>query len=194
MNFDKKMQNLPNFCWIFVKCWPIFFKIFPKCSNFHGAFTELSGIWGLMIFRYFKVRWYFDISNNFKLQLRANPYLQPRSGSAVLRSSTSAASICGPRRRRWARSRRAAGRPSGAACAKRGSIGQMQISAELVPIPDASRMRPDASGYVRCVGILNSSKFLTSDVRSPNKISANSGKIPAKFVWNLANLTKIGKK
>ena len=26
-------------------------------------------------------------------------------------------------------------RPSGAACAKRGSIGQMQISAELVPIP-----------------------------------------------------------
>ena len=34
--------------------------------------------------------------------------------------------------------------------AKRRSIGQMQISAELVPIPDASgcvRMRPDASGF-----------------------------------------------
>ena len=27
--------------------------------------------------------------------------------------------------------------------AKRGSIGQMEISAELVPIPDASRMRRD---------------------------------------------------
>ena len=50
--------------------------------------------------------------------------------------------------------------------AKRGSIGQMQISAELVPIPDASRMRPDASGCVGmrrdasgCVGILNSANF-----------------------------------
>ena len=47
--------------------------------------------------------------------------------------------------------------------AKRGFIGQMQISAELVPIPDASWMRPDTSGYVRmrpgCVGILDSSKF-----------------------------------
>ena len=40
-------------------------------------------------------------------------------------------------------------RPSAAACAKRQSIGQMRISAELVPIPDASRMRRDASGYVR---------------------------------------------
>ena len=49
-------------------------------------------------------------------------------------------------------------RPAGRAqlLAKRGSIGQMQISAELVPIPDASRIRQDASG---CVGILNSSKF-----------------------------------
>ena len=49
-------------------------------------------------------------------------------------------------------------RPAGRAqlLAKRGSFGQMQISAELAPIPDASRMRPDASG---CVGILNSSKF-----------------------------------
>ena len=44
-------------------------------------------------------------------------------------------------------------RPSGAACAQRGSIGQMQISAELLPIPDASGcvgMRRDASG---CVGM-----------------------------------------
>ena len=42
-------------------------------------------------------------------------------------------------------------RPAGRAelLAKRGSIGQMQISAELVPIPDASRMRPDTSGCVR---------------------------------------------
>ena len=47
------------------------------------------------------------------------------------------------------RSWRAAGRLSGAACAKGGPIGQMQISAELVPIPDASRIRPDTSGYVR---------------------------------------------
>ena len=44
------------------------------------------------------------------------------------------------------------GRASGRAelLAKRGSIGQMQISAELVPIPDASgcfRIRPDASGF-----------------------------------------------
>ena len=45
------------------------------------------------------------------------------------------------------------GRASGRAelLAKRRSIGQLQISAELVPIPDASgcvRMRPDASGCV----------------------------------------------
>ena len=33
-------------------------------------------------------------------------------------------------------SRRAAGRPSGAACAKRGCIGQMQRPAELVPTPE----------------------------------------------------------
>ena len=39
--------------------------------------------WGLMIFRYFKERWYFDISKNFKFELRANPYLQPRSLSAA---------------------------------------------------------------------------------------------------------------
>ena len=32
------------------------------------------------------------------------------------------------------RSRRAAGWPSGAACAKRGSIGQMQTPAELLPV------------------------------------------------------------
>ena len=41
--------------------------------------------------------------------------------------------------------------------AKRGFTGQMQILAELVPIPDTSRyfrMRPG------CVGILNSGKFL----------------------------------
>ena len=36
------------------------------------------------------------------------------------------------------------GKPS-AACAKRGSNGQMQTPAELVPIPDASRILPDAS-------------------------------------------------
>ena len=49
------------------------------------------------------------------------------------------------------RGERAAGgaAKSAAAGAKRGSLGQMQISAELVPIPDASRMRPDASGCVR---------------------------------------------
>ena len=34
----------------FVKILPKFFGIFARCSNFHGAFTELSGIWGLMIF------------------------------------------------------------------------------------------------------------------------------------------------
>ena len=43
-----------------------------------------------------------------------------------------------------------------------GSTGQMQISAELVPIPDASGCVPDASGCVSdasgCVGILNSAK------------------------------------
>ena len=43
-------------------------------------------------------------------------------------------------------------RPAGRAelLAKRGYIGQMQISAELVPIPNASgcvRIRPDASGF-----------------------------------------------
>ena len=54
------------------------FGIFRKCSNFHRAFTELSGIWGLMISRFFKLRWYFEISNNFEFQLRANPFLQPR--------------------------------------------------------------------------------------------------------------------
>ena len=36
---------------------------------------------------------------------------------------------------------------SAAACAKMGSIRQMQISAELVPIPDASGCVPDASGF-----------------------------------------------
>ena len=46
-------------------------------------------------------------------------------------------------------------RPSAAACAKRGCVGQMQTPAELVPIPetsgcvpDASLMRPDTSGCV----------------------------------------------
>ena len=33
--------------------------------------------------------------------------------------------------------------------AERGSIGQMQTPAELVPIPDASRILPDTSGCVR---------------------------------------------
>ena len=55
----------------------------------------------------------------------------------------------------WNMSRRAAaGRAQ--LLAKRGCIGQMQTPAELVPIPDASRILPDASG---CVGILNSGKF-----------------------------------
>ena len=70
------------------------------------------------------------------------------------------------------------GRPGRAELlAKRRSTGQMQISAELVPIPDASgcvRMRPDAS---RCVpdasGMHRDFEF--------QKISANSGKIPAKL-------------
>ena len=69
----------------------------------------------------------------------------------------------------WKRSRRAAGvRPSAAAGAKRRSNGQMQISAELVPIPDASGCVPDASG---CVGMRRDFEF--------QQISANSGKIPA---------------
>ena len=34
---------------------------------------------------------------------------------------------------------------SGAACAEKGAPGRMQRPAELVPIPDASRMRPGAS-------------------------------------------------
>ena len=85
--------------------------------------------------------------------------------------------------------------------AKRGSIGQMQISAELVPIPDASRMRyvrirPDASG---CVGILNSSKFLALLTSEQNfcEFWQHSGKIWAKFGQNLgknsnlANLIRI---
>ena len=47
-------------------------------------------------------------------------------------------------------------------------------SAELVPIPDASRMRRDASG---CVGILNCGKFRR----------INSGQISAELEQNLAN-------
>ena len=78
-------------------------------------------------------------------------------------------------RRFWAQ-RAAAGRAQ--LLAERGSTGRMQISAELVPIPDASRILPDAfpmrSG---CVGILNSGKLL-------NEISANSGKIPANLGHN----------
>ena len=38
-------------------------------------------------------------------------------------------------------------RPSAAACAKTGSIGQMQTPAELIPIPDASGCVPDESGF-----------------------------------------------
>ena len=67
-----------------------------------------------------------------------------------------------PGRRGGGRGERPAGRAQ--LIAKRGSFGQMQISAELVPIPDASgcvRMRPDASGCVGmrrdasgCVGML----------------------------------------
>ena len=38
-------------------------------------------------------------------------------------------------------------RLSGAACATRGPTGRMQISAELVPIPDTSGSVPDTSGY-----------------------------------------------
>ena len=51
--------------------------------------------------------------------------------------------------------------------------GQMQISAELVPIPDASRMRRDF------------------ELR---QISAKSGKISAKFGQNLANSDEIWQK
>ena len=82
----------------------------------------------------------------------------------------------GPRRGRADLNGRAGGRAQ--LLAKRGSIGQMQISAELVPIPDASRMRRDTSGYVRmrrdasgCVGMRRDFEF--------RQISANSGKIPA---------------
>ena len=66
----------------------------------------------------------------------------------------------------------------------------MQISAELVPIPDASRMRPDTSGYVRmrpgCVGMRRDFEF--------QQISANSGKfrqIPANL--DKINVAKIDK-
>ena len=82
------------------------------------------------------------------LGLRAGMSQQKTGGSAYYRNKAKTLVFlpaCAQ-----ALSRRAAGgRPSAAACAKRGSIGQMQISAELVPIPDASRMRPDTSGYVR---------------------------------------------
>ena len=61
-NVAKFARMLLNFCWIFAKFDHFFFGMFLKCSNFHGAFTELSGIRGFIIFRYFKVRWY-----NFKL-------------------------------------------------------------------------------------------------------------------------------
>ena len=61
--------------------------------------------------------------------------------------------------------------------AKKAPTGRMQIPAELVPIPDASRMRPDASGCFRmrpgCVGILNCGKFR---------------RILAKFRQNLGNI------
>ena len=67
------------------------------------------------------------------------------------------------------KSRRAAGgRLRAQLLAERGSVGQVQISAELVPIPDASRMRPDASG---CVRMRRDFGF--------QQISANSSKIPA---------------
>ena len=56
--------------------------------------------------------------------------------------------------------------------AKRGSIRQTQTPAELVPIPDASRILPDASrirpGYF---GMRRDFEF--------RQISANSGKIAA---------------
>ena len=76
----------------------------------------------------------------------------------------------GARSRGWA----AGARPwRAAACAKRGSNGQMQISAELVPIPDASgcvRMRRDAYRMRRdasrmrpgCVGMRRDFEFLES--------------------------------
>ena len=80
-------------------------------------------------------------------------------------------------------------RPAGRAqlLAKRWLIGQMQTPAELVLIPDASRMRPDASGCIGmhrmrrmrrdasgCVGMRRDFEF--------QQISANSGKIPTKFL------------
>ena len=49
-------------------------------------------------------------------------------------------------RDRFCRGERPAGRAE--LLAKRGCIGQMQISAELVPIPDASGCVPDASGFL----------------------------------------------
>ena len=65
--------------------------------------------------------------------------------------------------------------------AKRRSNGQMQISAELVPIPDASgcvpdasRMRPDASG---CVGMRRDFEF--QQLSANFQFWQNSGKFGA---------------
>ena len=52
---------------------------------------------------------------------------------------------CGSRRRASQSRRAAAGRAE--LLAKRGPIGQMETPAELISILDASRMRPDASGF-----------------------------------------------
>ena len=62
----------------------------------------------------------------------------------------------------------------------------MQTPAELVPIPDASRMRPDASG---CVRMRPDASGMRRDFEF-QQISANSGKIPAKFGQNLAKFNK----
>ena len=55
-----------------------FLKMQQLSRSFHGAFTDMGTQCRLMIFRYFKVRWYFDILINFKHWLRGNPYFQPR--------------------------------------------------------------------------------------------------------------------
>ena len=46
--------------------------------SFHGALRDMGTHDIFIYFRYFKARSYFEISNNFRLQLRANPYLQLR--------------------------------------------------------------------------------------------------------------------
>ena len=68
------------------------------------------------------------------------------------------------------KSRRAAGRPSGAACAKKGASGRMQRPPELVPIPEyllgTSLVPPEGFGKLRKVTVAAFKK-------NPEKIGQN---------------------